>query len=34
MQSGDTSILINSAPLSFRDVKPHYEECLKNQGDT
>ena len=32
-QLGVTNILTNSAPLSSRDVKLRYEECLQNWGN-
>ena len=33
IQFGVTNILTNSAPLSLRDVKLRYEECLQNWGN-
>ena len=33
IQFGVTNILTNSAPLSSRDVKLRYEECLQNWGN-
>ena len=34
IQFGVTNSLTNSAPLSLRDVKLRYEECLQNWGNT
>jgi len=33
IQFGVTNILTNSAPLSSRDFKMRFEECLQNWGN-